>query len=154
MIAATVQRATATDLDRFSSIIKEAIDETSYDLSFSAANARQHIWNYISTDETDVLFIEQNDEIVAGALVAESLEFHDRPLCYVGKFWVAKRGRSSGLGRLLVEGVLDWATSRSCSHVFITATAGLADREQRLFVNLMKRTGFAESGAVLSRVME
>ena len=149
-----VHCAVASDLDRFADIIKEAINETSYDFGFNFDNSRKHIWEYIVTQETDVLFIEHDEQVVAIALVAESLEFHERPLCYVGKFWVSQRGRSLGLGRHLVNAVLDWAESRKCSHTFITATAGLADREQRLFVNLMKRTGFVESGVVLFKVME
>jgi hypothetical protein len=49
---------------------------------------------------------------------------------------------------------LKWSKEQYCSHLFVTATAELAEKEQQLFINLMKKSGLVERGPVLSLKME
>ena len=53
-----------------------------------------------------------------------------------------------------MDGALDWAKEKDCSYIFVTATANLAEKEQQLFINLMKKFGLREGGPVLSLKME
>ena len=137
--------------------------ESGYGLTYSEKNAFKYLYDYINHKECDVLISEEGlaqgyalkgGEITGCVMIAESLEFHDRPFCYIGKFWIFSSGRRTDASRELISHSLKWAKERDCSHLFVTATAELADKEQQLFINLMKKSGLVEHGPVLSLKME
>ena len=141
-----IRLATADDIGWLLEIAERFISETSYDIVYDPEAARNHLLTYIHHSDADILLADGG-----GAMVAASREFQKQPFCYVGKFFVIPESRRTGTAREIVEAILAWASLHGCSHVFVTATAGLAEREQRLFINLMKRYGFIESGPVLFR---
>jgi len=149
-----IREATEFDLVWMLDAAENIIDETSYDLTFNRDHARDHLRHYVSgTPGWIALLAETESEVVGGVLMAESLEFHDTPLLYVTKFWVLPSGRRTRAARSLLEGVGNYAEERNCTHIFATATAGLDAREQRLFVNLLTRSGFRDTGPVMMKEM-
>ena len=82
------------------------------------------------------------------------MEYHDKPFCYIGKFFVFLSGRRTDASRKLITYALKWAKEQDCTHIFVTATAGLDKKEQQLFINLMKKSGLVECGPVLSLKVE
>ena len=130
-------------------ISRRFVAETSYEVTFDESMARHHLGTYLSVPHLCILLGEQNGIIVGGAMLALSYEFQSKPFGYVSKFFVLPEGRGLGIGRALVDAMLHWFTEKGASHVFVTATAGLSDLQQRLFVSLMKRHGFTDSGPVM-----
>ena len=124
--------------------------ESDRDLTWSRDIGRNYLTWLVENDTSDILLVERDGALAAGAFVAASWEFHLQPLCYVCKFWVVREHRRGDVSNVLVEDILAWANIRNCSHVFTTATAGLRKAEQMLFVRLMKSHGFDNVGPVLA----
>ena len=150
----TVRLAVVEDVCGLTYLAEEANKESNYGLAFNKENAFKYFYDYVAVDSTDIIVAEKEGEIVGLVLMGISLEFHDKPFCYIGKFWVFLSGRRTDAGRKLMGSVLAWAKEKNCSHLFVTATAELHEMEQRLFINLMKKYGLVERGPVLSLKME
>jgi len=128
--------------------------ESNYGLVYNKENAFKYLYNHIHYDGSDIIVAEKDDEIIGYVTVGISLEYHDKPFCYIGKFFVFLSGRRTDASRKLITYALKWAKEQDCTHVFVTATAGLDKKEQQLFINLMKKSGLVERGPVLSLKME
>ena len=85
---------------------------------------------------------------------SNAIDYHNKPFCYIMKFWVGLEGRKTRAARKLLESAVAWGRSEDCTHIFVTATAGLDSREQKLFINLVKKAGFVEGGPVLTLGLE
>ena len=144
-----IRCATKDELDLLVDIAEGINGESAHAFTFNRENARMHIWQFLASSDWDIIVAEQDGEIVGGVMLAESLEFHDDPLCYVCKFWVLPNARSTRVGVMLTEAMVDWAREHQCTDVFVTATAGLDAKNQRAFVWLMSRQGFKECGPVM-----
>lgn len=151
---AILRFATAEDLDPITTMSVRMNEASNYNLPFNYAHARKYVWAYIGADEADIILADVDGEMMGGAMITESLEFHDQPFCYVGKFWLLPASRHTNAARQVMLAMLNWAKEHKCSHIFITATAGLDDKQQRLFINLMKRGGLEESGPVMFKRIE
>jgi len=149
-----IRPADAIELDTLVEVVAHAIEESQLNVELDYQAARDFLWLYMNDNETSVLVADQDGDIVGAVMLAEAKEFFIKPLCYVCKFWVLPKGRRTTAARQLLQAVKEWASERQCSHIFVTATADLDAREQRLFINLMKRSGFSADGPVLRLKME
>ncbi len=149
MSVCALRTAKQEDLSSLVDLAEEANKESDYRLPFHRDSAAKYLWGYIKSPECDIILGSLDDKFAGGVMLAYSNEFHKEPFCYVGKFWVLPNARRSHLARFLLSATLEWAKEKKCSHVFATATAGLDEKEQRLFINLMKRSGFVDKGPVL-----
>ncbi len=141
---------TAGDIEMILDEAEKMNAESGWDLTWSRDIGRNYLTWLVENDTSDILLVERDGALAAGAFVAASWEFHLQPLCYVCKFWVVKEHRRGDVSNILVEDILYWANIRNCSHVFTTATAGLNRAEQMLFVRLMTSHGFDNVGPVLA----
>ena len=146
----TVRLAELEDASELVERTTEANEESNYGLSYNKANAFKYLYDYIRYEDSDILVAEKDDEIIGFVMMGRSLEFHDKPFGYIGKFWVFASGRRTSAGRNLISYALKWAKDKDCSNLFVTATAELPEKEQQLFINLMKKSGLVERGPVLS----
>ena len=135
-------------------MVAAAIEESQLDVELDYQAARDFLWLYMNDTEASLLVADQDGDLVGCVMLAEAKEFFTKPFCYVCKFWVLPTGRRTTAARQLLQAVKEWASDRQCSHIFVTATADLDAREQRLFINLMKRGGFTADGPVLRLTME
>ena len=143
------------DLYSLVEIAKEGTTESNYrGLVFSQDKAAEYVWTYLYDKELDIIVAILDNAIVGFVMVAVSYEYHERPFCYLSKFWVAKAGRRSDAARKLLARAITWGTEAGCSHVFVTATAELDKKEQQLFENLMRKSGFLDGGPVMSLKIE
>lgn len=150
IIKTTVRIADSDDLYPLLEVKRAANSESGYGLPFNDSNATSYTWQYIMGDSQDIIIAEHEGEIVGFALVAASLEYHDKPFCYMCKFWVPARNEVTDASRRIIEAVIEWAKKEGCSHAFSTATAELDSKYQQLFINLVKKAGFSDVGPVLS----
>lgn len=144
-----IRKAVAEDLNELLYFADRSNDESSYKVKFCAKASRAFFKTHLDHPVADIYVAEYEGSIVGGVMMAYSLEFHEQPFCYVNKFWVSPMARGSDAGRQLLQAVLTWAKHYNCSHVFTTATAGLDEKNQQLFINLMKKGGMKEDGPVL-----
>ena len=150
----TVRLAGVEDTSELVELTNAINEESNYGLAYNKENAFKYIYNSIWYEGSDIIVAEKDDEILGYVTVGTSLEYHDKPFCYVGKFFVFLSGRRTDASRKLITHALKWAKEQDCTHVFVTATAGLDKKEQQLFINLMKKSGLVECGPVLSLKME
>lgn len=143
-----IRKANSTDIPTLLDMAQTFINETSYGVEFDSQVSASYLTQIISYPLADVLIA---DGFAGVAILAASYEFQRRPFCYVAKFYVKPDRRNAGSGRELMEAIGKWAKEKDCSHTFVTATAGLDPTNQKLFINLMKKYGFEESGPVLFR---
>ncbi len=123
--------------------------ESAWGVTFNAEKARAHLRLYLMTPGFDVLIAKDGGKLVGGAMVAVAHEFQKQPFGYVGKFYLMPEARSMTIANLLINAMKEWFAAYDVSHIFVTATAGLTEREQRAFILLMKRAKFKESGPVM-----
>jgi GNAT superfamily N-acetyltransferase len=145
----TVRTATSADMGWLVTIGAHFTAETNWDVEFDATRAKEHFQLYIDTEGMDILVAEVNGELVGGVIVAAQYEFLTRPFGYVMKFFVMPSSRSLSITLKLISAMKDYFRVFNCSHVYLTATAGLSEREAKAFIKIMKRSGFEESGPVM-----
>lgn len=145
----SIRRAVDDDLNELLYFADRSNDESSYNVKFCSKASRAFFKTHLDHPIADIIVAEYEGSIVGGTMLAYSSEFHEQPFCYVNKFWVSPMARGSDAGRQLLQAVLKWAKHHNCSHVFTTATAGLDEKNQQLFINLMKKGGMKEDGPVL-----
>lgn len=150
----TVRLAVVEDTSELVELTNAINEESDYGLSYNKENAFKYLYNSIWYEGFDIIVAEKDDEIIGYVTVGASLEYHDKPFCYIGKFFVFLAGRRTDASRKLMTETLKWAKEQDCTHIFVTATAGLKEKEQQLFINLMKKSGLVECGPVLSLKME
>ncbi len=93
-------------------------------------------WN----GETGVGFLAFNDGDVCG-IAGAFLDEHDRTKTHLISMWTAPLHRKQGVGRLLVNAVLDWARSRNARmlHLMVTSNNESA-------IRFYDRLGFSRTG--------
>ena len=150
MSVVEVRKARQSDIEAMVEIGRRFTEETRYGVAFDDEKALVTFSQYLLSPDCDILLAEAGGRLLGGAMLAEADEFQAKPFCYITKFFILPEGRGTYAARNLLQSIRIWAEHRGCSHVFSTATAGLSEREQRLFVNLMKRDGYRDVGPVLS----
>jgi N-acetylglutamate synthase-like GNAT family acetyltransferase len=149
MLHAELREATEHDVEEILDIVERFVGETSYEVVFDRDLARGYIRGHVLAEDFDIIVAEIDGRIIGGVILAASSEVQVQPFCYVCKFFVLPEGRRSTAARGLLDAIKTWAEDHDCSHVFVTATAGLDMREQQLFINLMKRGQYDDVGPVL-----
>lgn len=77
-------------------------------------------------------------------IAASFLDQEDATQAYLVSMWVAPTHRSRGVGRLLVDGIIDWACGRRAEKMCLTVTSN-NDVARRFY----ERMGFTKTGKIL-----
>tara|TARA_R110000772_G_scaffold10899_10_gene34447 strand:+ start:55 stop:513 length:459 start_codon:yes stop_codon:yes gene_type:complete len=145
----TLREAGEHDLDAMVQIALHGTRESAFEGVVCPDRAREYLRAHIHWDEASAMLAEDNGEIVGGVLLVASHEVWEQPLCYLLKFWVLPSGRGTNTARLLMSYIHSWAKENDCSAIYATATAELDAQEQKLFENLLKRSGFVNCGPTM-----
>lgn len=137
------------DIPDLIALAYEANEESSYGWGFDSTTARDYLAQYLKHEEADILLALINNQVVGATIICQSVEFDVTPVAYLNKFWVSKEGRRTPAARLLMDCAIKWAEGKECGSLFVTATAGLASIEQKLFTNLLAKVGFEHVGPVM-----
>lgn len=149
-----VRMATDEDLYPLVDLAARANADSNYNLPFNDENAIKYTWENMKCEGSAVAVAVLDEEIIGFVSMTASLEYHEKPFCYMTKFWVLPEGKGTDAARQLMALLVGWADDNDCTHIFTTATAELDAVSQQLFINLVKKAGFADVGPVLSRIME
>jgi GNAT superfamily N-acetyltransferase len=141
----TIQQVNRQNLDSFKKVRLEALRESP--LAFGSTYAREAAfddaewlkrlqrWN----GERGIGFLAMDGEVgcgIAGALIEE-----DKSRATLVSMWTAPTHRKDGVGRMLVEAVLEWAKTRGVKSLDLLVT-GVNDGAMRFY----DRLGFVRTG--------
>jgi ribosomal protein S18 acetylase RimI-like enzyme len=95
--------------------------------------------DFVSTSDSRVWFVEATDDEFVGM----AFGFLDDPskTAYLGGMWVEPGGRRSGIGKRLVESVVEWARARGAVRIELEV-----NELTRPAVALYRACGFAATG--------
>ena len=144
-----IRRADMTDIPELIEMAETFINESGYAIEYSEDNSRNIFGLYVQQPSYDILIGKDEGNLTGGVMVVASTEFQARPFGYVSKFFVKPEHRDARTSRALMSAMMEWFAVFDVSHVFVTAIAGLSERDQRAFILLMKRAGFKEEGPVM-----
>lgn len=154
----TVRAARAEDLGRLLELTAAFCAESNLPAAFSFDRARDTLARAIAAPHVDVLVVEVDDPLhgatlAGGAIIVTDDEFTEAPFAIVNKFYVDARWRGYGAGLHLVQGAIAAAKARGAAALYASATAGIDERTEALFVALFRRAGFEVLGRIVWRAL-
>lgn len=92
------------------------------------------------------------DGVLQGFLVLDiTYTLWDRPVGSFSHFIIKPDARGVGIAHKLIEHALELCDNANCIQVYAASTGILTERQNRLFVRLMKRYGFEPYSTMLRR---
>lgn len=142
-----IKDATEENLDQLCDMARRFVEESTLPYTFSPELTRELLWQAICDDE-NILLVDMRDGLVAGAIMG----YMERDFCveysaYITKMYVEKEFRGIIAAKQLISAFEKRVENASV--VFASATAGIDERTEKLFVNLFKKSGYS----VLGRIM-
>lgn len=133
------QATTAEHIDAARTLFKEY--ESSLGISLCFQNFDQEVaqlpGNYAPPDGR--LLLAGNDELIAGCIALRKLEAE---ICEMKRLFVRLAFRGTGLGRVLVESIIDEAKRLGYAHMRLDTMPGRMDKA----IALYRSVGFVEIG--------
>ncbi len=144
-----IRKAKLSDLKFLIPMSRRFVKESSLPFTFDVEATTSYL-TYMMDSENTIVLVEDDDGVITGGIMGSV----DRDFCressaYVIKMYVEAEFRGLGTARALVEAFQDEAKKLGASIVFASATAGMGDRVEKLFVRLFERYGFTILGRVL-----
>lgn len=149
MSSPIIRKAELRDLPFLIPMSRRFVEASSLPFTFDVETAISYLTSAIE-GENIIVLIEDDDGVITGGILGSV----DRDFCcescaYVIKMYVEAEFRGLGTARALVEAFQDEAKKLGASIIFASATAGMGDRVEKLYVRLFERYGFATLGRVL-----
>ena len=147
MGTALIRIATPEDLNALCSMARRFVAETEFPITYSEAHARRTLWTVI---HSAIALVWEGNETLGGAVIGQlEDDFTVEKLAYVSKFYIEKELRGLGVARELLSGFEAEVKRRGASLIYASATAGMGDRNELLYVRLFERQGYNVLGRVL-----
>ena len=145
----TVRAAVADDLNGLCSLAKRFIAEADFGLTYSEDASRRTFWGAIQSDEIISLVWESEGALGGVVLGLVESDFYFERIAYMLKFYVEKEFRGLGVSRELVKAFDIEAARKGAKRSFTSATAGMGERVEKLYVRLFEKHGYNVLGRVL-----
>ena len=147
-----IRPAEEADLPQILSVTEQGTRESAFAGTYDRERTTDYVRTHMYWDDAAVIVaIDDNEKLVGGFIAVTGYEMWAERLCGLSKFWVLQRRTNTA--RLLVQALIDFSEDRECMSIYVSATAQLAQKEQKLFENLLTRAGFDHAGAVMKRDM-
>lgn len=148
-----IRPAQPADLEALTAMAERFVAETALPLTFDRENARDAIWTAMCGDQS-ILLVEQSGEVLAGAVLGfVEADFCAEKCGYITKLYVEKEFRGVGTSQALAEAFEAEARHRGAAVVFASATAGMGEMVEKLYVRLFERIGYEVLGRVVVKVL-
>lgn len=144
-----IRPAVPDDLDALCSLGERFTEQSDLPLTYDYELARAQIWGYIYQQDAILLVADHNGVIAGAALGMVEREFCKEPMGYLNKFFIEAEFRGLGVSRDLLEAFDKEAKIRGAAVVFASATAGMGERVEKLYVRLFEKNGYKVLGRVL-----
>lgn len=145
-----IRVATVEDIPALLKLAEKFVSESSYGMEFDQARSEECLLTLIAHPDSVVYVSDSVDGVIIASVV------HDwcvKPVCYVEKMYVSLEARGTGIARVLVSSVINFAKMRDCSHIFASNHATLSRRIGTMFENLLVKNGFFDSGKNFVKVV-
>lgn len=148
-----IRKAEEQDYEQIVSLGEVFTAESNLPLTYNESRARQTIWSAMHSADIDLLVSEEGGVINGTAIVIYEAQYYNETCAYVDKLFVHKELRGYAVSDELLEGVLESCHGRGVKIVFASATAGMGDRIEKLYVRLFERHGFSVLGRIIMRTL-
>jgi len=100
--------------------------------------------NVIAADNFVKLLVEIDGQAAGLAFGYHAHSWWSDPDCAVDFFYVSQQGK--GVGRLLVQGMIDGFRALGCGWMYAAAESAVSDKNTALYQNLFMKYGFRDIG--------
>jgi len=148
--------ATYTDIPDLAHMVRMFGIESHRDASkFHFEKAYQSLFRMVEDPNVTILVLRDGPKIGAMAILNTDAVFSLESAAYLYVFYVAPDYRGAGVGRTMVEGVLQACRELEVSHIYASSTAGFDDggNNEKLFTNLFGKYGFKPLGTCMYKAM-
>ena len=147
----SVREATGDDLGALCAIFERMGRETELPLTYDPGVARHQIWAAIHDPAAAVLLFE-SDGVIGGVLLGTFQHEFSTELCaFVSKLYVEREFRGLGVTPALIERFHEHSENMGARVCFAASTAGMGEKNERLYANGFIRQGYENLGRVLVR---
>lgn len=144
-----IRDATIDDIPRLLSLAERFVKESELPFTFDIDVSNAH-FTYVIEDKEYIFIVEEDDGVITGGIMgALDQDFCKETSAYITKMYVEKELRGFGTSRDLVEAFQARAEMLGASAIFASATAGMGERVEQLYVKLFQRYGYKVLGRVL-----
>lgn len=145
----TVRAAQAEDLDGLCAMARRFVAETDLPFTYSNEMTRQTFWSAIHSDAS-ILLVWHSEDVMGGAVLGcIDQDFCNERLAYIAKFYIELEFRGLSPSRELLAAFQREAVAKGASIIFASATAGMGERVEKLYVRLFEHHGYNVLGRVL-----
>lgn len=145
----TVREFRHEDLDQLCALAMRFVDETELPLTYSEEHTRRTLWAAMHDDDCILLVWEANDVLAGAVLGLVESDFYNELCAYVTKFYVEREFRGLSVSKDLLKAFDVTAAEKGASVIFASATAGMSEGIEKLYVRLFERQGYNVLGRVL-----
>ena len=151
MSSPLIRKANLSDIPALIPMSRRFVEESSLPFTFDVKITIAYLTSVMESENSIVLVEDDNGIITGGILGAVEQDFCRELSAYVIKMYVESEFRGLGTARALVEAFQDEAKKMGASIIFASATAGMGDRIEKLYVKLFERYGYSILGHVLCK---
>lgn len=142
--------ANETDLPKLVELGREFMTEGRWGWTYSDRHAARTFLTCMLHDECDVIVIDDNGDIVGAVLVSYENDFQVENVGDIIEFYISRKARGTGAGRMLLDAACEWFDSHKCVNVFVKATGNI-ENAGKAFQNLFAKQGFKIFSDVMVR---
>ncbi len=141
-----IRKAVDDDLYPIIEMARRFVDETNLSYTFSEEITKQTLWEGINNEEA-IFLVDDQDGVIAGAIMGYTgRDFCDEYSAYITKFYIEKEFRGLKASMNLIKA---FESETKGMLVFTSATAGISEKVEKMYVNLFKHAGYSVLGRVL-----
>jgi len=142
-----IRNAEEKDLYPLCEMARRFVAETNLPVTFDLDITRNILWEGINNKDS-ILIVDTEDEIITGAVMG----YMDRDFCkeytaYLSKLYIEKEFRGLRVSLNLIT-AFEQATEKA-KLTFTSATAGIDERVEKMYVRLFEKAGYSVLGRVL-----
>lgn len=138
------------DLPKLVELGREFMTEGRWGWTYSDRNAARTFLTCIIHHECDVIVIDNDGDIVGAVLMSYENDFQVENVGDIIEFYISKRARGTGAGRMLLDAACEWFDKQNCVNVFVKATGNI-EANGKSFQNLFAKQGFKIFSDVMVR---
>ena len=144
-----IRDAEPKDLDQLCDLAERFIKESQLPYTYDPVLTRKHYWEAIH-DEELIIILDVQEDIVAGIVMGYvSKDFCVESSAYLTKFYVEKEFRGIIKAKDLIEAFEE--RTKEAVITFASATSGIGERTEKLFVRLFERSGYYSLGRIMAK---
>lgn len=144
-----IRDAEEKDLEQLCALAERFIAESNLPYTFNYELAHDEFWVAIH-DEGSIFLLDVQEDIVAGMVMGYmSRDFMIEYSAYMTKLYVEKHFRGIIKTKDLISAFEERVSEAVV--IFASATGGIDERIEKLFVNMFKKSGYSVLGRIVSK---